>query len=180
MAGLVFRKNRYGLNSGAGETYTIKNSSTLTIGDVVDVAAGVVDLVGAGNPMYGRVEGFVTKGGRSLENSVSGEDYDGTYTAGGNGVGTYVASADNESDKYVKAVIRPFQRGDVYVALADATISTTGNSETAGGYFDLIAASDTLDESTFHETTVAQFFSWGTDPLLGGNYVLVEPKEVQI
>lgn len=179
MAGLEFRENRNGLNTVGSESKLIENSATLTIGDVVDLTSDVVNLVGAGNNMYGVVTGFVTKKGRPIENAVSGEDYDGTYTAGGIGTGTYVAAADNETDKQVKAVVRRFVPGDIYSVLADAAPGTTGTSDEAGGFFDLVAASDTVDESTFHVTTVAQFYSHGPDPVKGGNYVLVEAKETQ-
>jgi len=180
MAGLEYRGNRIGLNTGAGTTKLIESSKTLTKGDVVDLTSDVVDVVGAGNPMFGVVDGFVTKDGRPLQNAVSGTDYDGTYTAGGTGVETYVAAADNETDKQVKAVIRQFAPGDLWVALADAAIGTTGVSDEAGGYFDLVAGSDTLDESTYLTGTVCQFFSHGPDPVKGGNYVIVEAAEVQI
>lgn len=179
MAGLTFRENKYGLTTLVGESWVIENSQTLTIGDVVDLVNDAVALVGAGNEMYGVVLGFLAENGRPLENSVSGEDYDGTYTAGNVGTGTYVATSDNVTDKKVKALVRPFAPGDKYSVVANATLGTTGNSENAGGYFNLTAGSDTLDESTFSAGTTAQFFSYGQDPKLEGLYVIVEPYELQ-
>lgn len=180
MAGFEFKRNRFGLSTVPSESGLIGNSATLTIGDVVDVVGGIVTLAAAGNPMYGVVIGFESQKKQVLENSVSGVDYDGTYTAGGLGVGTYAATSDNQTDKKVRAIIRPFTPGDIWSAEADGTIGTTSTSDEAGGYFDIPAASDQLDEDTFSQTTVSQFFTHGPDSSKGGNWLLVEAREVQV
>jgi len=179
MAGFVFRKNKYGLNSVPSESEIIKGSETLTIGDVASLIDGLFLLASAGGEMYGIVQGFETYNGRPLENSLSGTDYDGTYTEGGVGTGTYVAAADNATDKRVRAIVRPFVPGDIYVGLADAALATTSTSDDAGGFFDCSSTLDGISESSFSQSTAAQWFSYGQDPVLAGRYVLVEAHETQ-
>ena len=176
MAGLEFKK--YGGADPKGEQLQeiIANSTTLTIGDIVRFVSGFVALAAAGNRMLGEVVGFCTNKGISLDSALSSE-FDGTYAPGGKGTGTYVSSGDNQTDKKVRAVIRPFIQGMIYTAPLDATIATTTGSDLRGYYADLIAASDQIDESTTG-TAVAQFELLGQDPEALGNNVLCSPVEL--
>jgi len=176
MAGLEFYK--YGGSAPKSELVqeVIVNSHTFTIGDVARYSSGFAALAAAGNKMLGLVEGFVTNGGVSLD-AANNSDYDGTYTPGGKGVGTYVASSDNQTDKKVKVVIRPFVQGMQLKAPLDDTIGTTTGSDLKGYYADLVAASDQLDESSAG-TAEAQFMLLGQDPVLLGNNVIVSPAEM--
>ena len=154
----------------------IANSTTLTIGDVVTFSSGFLALVGAGNKMLGVVEGFVTKDGVALDNALASQ-YDGTYTSGGLGVGTYVSSSDNQTDKQVKAVIRVFVPGMVLSSPLDGTIGATTGSDLKGYYTDVPASSDQLDENVTG-TGVAQFYLLGQDPNKLGNNVWCVPAEL--
>lgn len=176
MAGLEFKKY-----AGAAPKFEhiqeiIANSTTLTIGDVVRGVSGFVALAAAGNRMLGLVEGFVTDKGVSLDVAQS-SDFDGTFTTGGKGTGTYVSSGDNQTDKKIRAVIRPFVQGMVLTAPLDATIGTTTGSDLRWYTADLIAASDQLDESTAL-TTAGQFILLAQDPNVLGNNVLCSPAEM--
>lgn len=83
----------------------ITNSQTVTKGDVVKKSGGFISVVDANDtPVLGIVEGFVNSKGIDIENADT-STYDGTYTEGGIGVETYVASADNQTDKKVMAIV---------------------------------------------------------------------------
>ena len=158
------------------EREIIKNSSTLTMGDVVSWSSGFLDVTGATAKVFGLVEGFVTKDGVALDNALASE-YDGTWTTGGLGVGTYVSSSDNQTDKQVKVLIRLLVPGMVLTSPLDGTIGTTTGSDLKGYYADMVAASDQLDE-TSTTTSVSQFTLLGQDPNKLGNNVWCMPSEL--
>ena len=175
MAGMKFVKYEGAAPKNAHRDVIIKNSQTLTVGYVVKYDSGFSALVGATYRSLGLVEGFVTLKGTPLEAALSSE-YDGTYTTGSTGVGTYIATSDNQTDKKVMARVRLFQPGMVLSSPLDATINTTTGSGLSGYYMDVPASSDQLDEST-SLTTVGQFMGLGQDPVLGGNNVYCTPVE---
>jgi hypothetical protein len=83
----------------------IANSETVTIGDVVKKSGGFVAVCDANDtPVLGVVEGFVDTNGIDLANAPTA-NYDGTYTDGSVGTGTYVATSDNQTDKQVQAIV---------------------------------------------------------------------------
>ena len=135
------------------------NSTTIQVGDFVGYSSGRVQRAGAGNDIIGLCIGFVTPKGHTLERAISGDDFNGTYTAS---TQTYAAASDNVTVDKIKCVIQidPF---GVYSGPADATIGTTTGSDLPGYYSDIIGNSDQVDENTAL-TTVGQLFHFGPDP----------------
>ena len=71
---------------------------------------------------------------------------------------TYVASADNTTDKKIAGIVRP-GFGVRVSALLNAAKGTTAGSDMIGNYFDILTTdSRKLDESTV-STTAANFIS---------------------
>lgn len=104
MAGFYYRGNLKDEESARIQRI-IANSETVTVGDVVKNSSGYIAVCDANNtPVLGVVEGIVTEKGIPLDN-VSTDKYDGTYTSGGVGVGTYVATSDNVTDKKVSVIV---------------------------------------------------------------------------
>lgn len=184
MAGFILRnQGKFGPKIEAVDKTIILNSKTTTIGDLVHLEDGFVDIAAAGERLWGVVVGFEVGGsnatdgdGIGLENAKSGTDYDGTFTEGGIDVGKYVAISDNQTDKKVRAVIdvSPFA---VYSNTPDATIGTTTGSNLKGNYTDIIDE-DQVDEnnSTNAFTTIAQLLILGVDSLAttNGLYMIME------
>lgn len=175
MAGLEFKSYEGTDPKGAMRHEIIANSTTLTIGDVVRWVSGFIALSST-NRMLGIVEGFETDKGVSLDAALSSE-FDGTYTPGGKGTGTYVSSGDNQTDKKVRAVIRPFVHNMRLTAPLDATIATTTGSDLRGYFANLVSGSDQISESSTL-TTVLQFMLHGQDPDALGNNVIVSPVQL--
>lgn len=188
MAGFRYFKNAYGLPAQELEKVTINASATVKLGGLVRIdisgnptanRGAVCTPVAAGEPIYGLVEGIVTKDGIPLEASDT-STYDGTLTPGAWGAMSYAAAADNLTDKQVAALVRPLRLGDLLSNATDETFGTTTGSKTRFNF------TDTIDDVSIDEnnagnavTTVAQFIIWGTHPddtTLG----LYMPKELQI
>ena len=136
------------------EYWVIANSVTIKEGmpvkvlseQGVDIADAVTDKI------YGYCTGFRLKGGLPVSRGVSGTDYDGTYTASPSG-DTYVASADNETDKQVEAIICP-AKDVVCSALLSAAAGSTTGSDIVGTYFDILTTNALkIDESTASTTS---------------------------
>lgn len=150
----------------------ITNSATLKVGGLVKLASGFASAVTAGDAIYGVAVGFVgttdQNVGLPLDKLTSGVDYDGSYTAGGPGTGTYVAASDNQTDKKIAVRVR-IDQGMVMTNTPDATIGTTSGSNLKGGYTD-VADYLTVDENNNSAafTTKAQLFILGVGG--GHNY----------
>lgn len=162
----IYKKNK---NANGGRVlmeFKIADSKTITVGDAVKLATGLIDLVGANTPVAGIVVGFVKADGGLLTDNGAGGDF----------VDTYTTPASNT----VKAII-DVSIDSIYSIDADATLGTTTGSGLAGYNMDVVAGSDQLDEST-SVTTTAQFFSYGVDPdgTAADNSVLVSIQESQI
>ncbi len=162
----IFKKNG---NANGGRILveqTIADSKTITLGDAVKLASGKIDLAGAGGAVYGIVSGLRKADGSPLTENGAGGDFNDTYTTGSSN--TVVAVVDISKDS-------------LYSVVADDTLGTTTGSDLAGYNFDVVAASDTLDESTAAATT-AQFFSQGVDAdgEAPSNSVLVTIHESQV
>lgn len=179
MAGFKYHHNIAGLPVLPLETIIIANSVTVYRGGWVRIivsgnptagsqytGGGVVceDVAAAEATLYGVCEGFVTKDGESLK-TADPSKYDGTYTAGGLGVESYVSASDNLTDKQVCALVRPARSSDVWASTPDAAIGTTAGSYTRCNYTDLVD-SITVDENNAGNalTTVAQLMIWGKNP----------------
>ena len=164
MAGFTYKYNLFGLPPVTKDV-VINNSITVTIGDMVyGIDGNLLALAVAGSKILGVVTGIISSDGVPLDRLTAGTDYDGTYTAGGVNVGNYVASADNSTDKLIKArvLITP---GEVFSGTPDATIGTTTGSDSIGYVTDL-ADEDQVDENTAaaNTTNTAQLAILGLDP----------------
>lgn len=167
MAGLFYKGNVFGIVP-ARTSYVIANSATITKGGFVKFSdANFAAAVTAGDRISFFAEDFLVtdpqSGGEHPVAEAENSQYDGTYTAGGEGVGSYVATSDNQTDKKVR--VRGFwvSEGDRFASVPDATLGTTTGSDSAGYYTDL-ANAYTVDEDTA-ATTAAQLSIHGIDPL---------------
>lgn len=144
-------------------TLTIKNSTTVYKGSFGIFSSGFVSPATAGGRIALFIENLVTKNGYPLEEAESSE-YDGTFTAGAEGVSNYASSADNQTDKQIKILgFIPRPGIDIFSSAPDATIGTSTGSNLNGYYSDLVD-SISVDESSAHETTASQLTIHGVDP----------------
>lgn len=153
--GFYYEKNLLGNIGKILEPVVIKNSETISKGDMVKITpANGVELSGANSRILGVVDGFQDSDARPGERS---EDI--TYSAGVV-PDTFVADADNETVDKVKArvIVTPFA---IFSNEPDATIGTTTGSDKFGYNTDVVAASDQVDESDA-TTAAAQLFIYGT------------------
>jgi len=162
-----FKKSR---NPNGGRelvTLTFADSSTYTVGDSLKVdSSGYIDLSAGSTNVFGILVEIVKADGSPVTDNGAAGDY----------VGTYTTPASNTVQGIVDVSI-----DSVYSVPADATLGTTTGSDLAGYNMDVVAASDTLDESEA-VTTTAQFFSYGPDPdsSAPSNSVLVSIQESQL
>ncbi len=187
MAGFKWRGNEFGLPATALEAIVINTSVTVKWGGLVRIVTsasptannGVVcEDVATGESIYGLCEGFINKDGVALEIADS-STYDGTFTDGILGTKSYAASADNLTDKMVKALVRPLTYADILENTPDATPGTTTGSYTRYNFTDTVD-DVTVDESNASSdmTTVAQLIIWGRNPDNTSN-VFYKVKELQ-
>jgi len=161
-----FKKSR---NPNSGRElieFTLTDSGTYTEGDAMYLASGKLGLATASNNVFGILVALIKSDGSPLTDNGAGGDY----------VGTYTTPTSNTVKGKVDVSIN-----SVYSVPGDATLGTTTGSDLAGYNMDVIAASDTLDESSAL-TTTAQFFSYGQDPDTSApnNSVLVSIQESQL
>jgi len=136
------------------ESYIIKKSTTLAIGDAVqfDVTAGAAYLVGAASTttaVYGVVVGFkATPGGSSQQNLT----------------GTSLATtATNQTTEQYRAVVLPVRQSRLFLAdLSQTAGTTTGSGDP--GFFSMASTNGTLTETSWvtQTATALQFFSVGS------------------
>lgn len=153
MAGFKMRGHLLGAQNPILENLVIEGSETVTVGDAVQMTNGYVQVCDANERVYGIVVGIVTNKGIDLDNAPF-TDYDGTWTSSS---ATYVAAADNTSDKKVRAVVCP----DPYVLWyndADASLTAAMLKQ----HFSLIDE-DQIDGDT-NSGTVGEFQLWKLDP----------------
>jgi len=103
-SGFVPRGQVIGEQSPGAVSLIIANSATIYVGGAVTMSSGFVAAGTAGAKLIGICIGLVTDKGIPLDNATT-DDYDGTYTEGGFGVGNYAASSDNATDKKVRALV---------------------------------------------------------------------------
>ena|SRR3990167_5758917 len=105
MAGFEYRGQLNGAENPVVLDVVIANSSTVKVGDMLNLEAfssgGGVQRVAATEKVLGVCIGIVNKDGIDLDNADVAS-YDGTWTTS---TKTYVASADNKTDKLVKAML---------------------------------------------------------------------------
>lgn len=162
----IYKKNK---NANGGRSlmeFTLKVSTTFTVGDALKLASGALELSAGSANVAGILVGFVKADGSPLTDNGAGGDFVGTYTTA--------------SSTTVKGII-DVSTDSIYSVTADAALGTTTGSNLAGYNMDVVAGSDQLDESTSAATT-AQFFSYGPDPdgTAADNSVLVSIQESQI
>jgi len=164
--GFTPKGNLRGSTTGIKRDFIIGDMKTITVGDMVRLADGFIDLAAAGNPILGCVVGFRDANGLDLSNSRA--DYDGTWTES---TKTYVSAGDNSTDHKIRAIVEidPFT---IYSGQPDDAIAT---HHLAGEYGDLVAASDQVDADTVTNSQ-AQMFYLGLDPenTARGLYVIAE------
>ena len=159
--GFQFKYNLVGRTSGIQRSFTINNSATITVGDMVILSSGYIALAPANTPIMGCVVGLTDSDGIDLASSrkvLAGSGA--SYTAS---TRTVVAGSDNSTTDLLKAIIDvdPFS---VWSAAPDAAIGSTGASILTGSYCDLVAtAGDQPDESDA-SASQQQLFIWGLDP----------------
>ena len=144
----------------AREDVIIANSETITIGDVIVVSGGYATEGGAATLIFGVAEGFVDTKGIDLANAPT-SNYDGTYTDGGVGVGTYVATSDNQTDKKVavRVNVDPYA---LWKNTADEAIAITDQYQ----HFKCVAAGDQIDGNT-NSATIGSMQLWKFQPDIG-------------
>ena len=159
MAGFYY----YGQISGGSENPVtvdalIGNSETVTVGDCVKKDAGNVHVCDANDtPIFGVVVAIVSAKGIDLSNAPTA-DYDGTYTDGGVGIGTYVATSDNETDKKVMARVN-CDPMSLWKNTADSALSAAKVFQ----FFSLVDE-DQVDGDTNNETVgEVQLWKWQPD-----------------
>jgi len=158
--GFQFKYNLAGRTSGIQRNFTISNSATITVGDMVSLSSGYIALSGAGASIMGCVVGLVDKNGIDLANSRY-NFAQAAYTASTRTVVCGDANVTANTGDGVQAVvdIDPFS---VWSAETD-NASTDTQARLAGCYTDILAASDQADDDTA-ATTQCQLFIWGADP----------------
>lgn len=148
---------------------TLADSTNFTVGDAVaQNTDNRLALAGAGNKVAGIIVEMRKADGSPLTDNGAGGDY----------VNSYTTPASNT----VVAVI-DVSKNSIYSVPLDAARGTTSGSEDDFTNFDVVAASDVLDESTVQAAgSTAQFVVWGTDPdtLAPANSVLASIQESQL
>lgn len=154
MAGFEYRGQINGAENPVTIDLMIKNSATVKVGDAVYQDTNGVTRATSSTQILGIVAAIVDRNGIDLDNT-STDNYDGTWTSS---TQTYVASADNVTDKKVRAKII----ADPYALFyndADGNF-TAGTDE---GVLVKVADHDQIDEDTT-SATVGQMFIWKLDP----------------
>ena len=132
----------------------ITDSVVSVLQDSIKLASGFAALGTAGVAVFGHVISHERADGVGVETSGAAGSQSGSY------IGTYTASATNETVEKVVAVC-DISKSTLYSAEVDAAIGTTTGSNLLGYNIDLIDE-DTLDESSA-TTGTAQYFGWGVD-----------------
>ena len=155
--GFQFKYNLAGRTSGIQRAFIIGNSKTITVGDMVKLSTGYIDLAGAAAGIMGVVVGFWDKNGTDLL-STRLTMAQAVYTES---TRTVVTGNANTTGDQIRAVVDvdPFS---VWTGETD-NASTDAESRLAGCYTDIVAASDQADDDTA-ATTQGQLFIWGADP----------------
>jgi len=132
----------------------ITDSVVSVLQDSIKLASGFAALGTAGVAVFGHVISHERADGVGVETSGAAGSQSGSY------IGTYTASATNETVEKVVAVC-DISKSTLYSAEVDAAIGTTTGSNLLGYNMDL-TDEDTLDESSA-TTGTAQYFGWGVD-----------------
>ena len=142
--------------------FTLFNSMTITLGDLISVATNgtAVLMASASTSIAGVVHDIVDKNGNSIFGSIAVKT-----NATVSGQDTVVTASDNTTVDLV-AVLVDVSKLSIYSAEVTGTVGTTTNSNLPGGWIDSATTGDKVTE-TSHTRTVAtggHLKGWGTDP----------------
>lgn len=101
MAGFEYRGQLNGADNPVTLRCPIKNSATITVGDMVYNDGNGITPAVASTQILGVVAGIINNDGIDLDNA-STDTYDGTWTSS---TKTYVAASDNMTIKKVRALV---------------------------------------------------------------------------
>lgn len=154
MAGFEYRGQLNSSEAPVTLDVAIKNSATVKVGDAVYNDGNGATRATNSTSILGIVAGIVNANGIDLDNAPV-DTYDGTWTSS---TQTYVASADNMTDKKVrvKLIVDPMA---LFYNDADGNFTNPGDQ----GMFVKCADHDQIDEDTT-SATVGQFFIVKLDP----------------
>jgi len=169
------------------ELAPILNSVTVTVGDALklshasnyggaDAADAITDRI------YSICVGISDESGISLVNLTATTDYDGTYTNALSG-DTYVAAADNVTDKKIQAQMIPIGNHIIEATLSDGSGTaqergTTTGSDQIGYYLSVDTSDSTMLDETSASTSSEQFIIVKNHPI-DSTKVLVKAVEMQ-
>ena len=164
MAGFDFRRTEGGQTAGEIRPFIIANSQTSTIGDMVTLVSGFSTLALAGVRIVGCVVGFkkdlgngqIVPLGLDAAGIISGTR---SGNAGVVGSDTVAVASDNQTVDKVVAMVMVDPRAEYF---NDANGSLSGAD--IGKYFDIVAASDQIDQSTATNTYSAQMVCVKVNP----------------
>jgi hypothetical protein len=154
MAGFEYRGQLNGAQNPVILTVPIVGSGTVKVGDAVRNAPGATRITNTSANVLGIVVGIVDRFGIDLDNTDP-SNYDGTWTSSSK---TYVAAADNMTDKKVAAQVIADENALFY---NDADGDFTNPADNF--LFIKCADHDQIDEDTT-SATVGQFFVVKLDP----------------
>lgn len=143
-------KNNLTSETVVTDKYLIANSKTVSVGDAVELASGLVDLCDASSTaVLGIVVGFAKEDGTP----VTGQ----TDTTGN----TVVTASDNTTVGKIYAIVNTSKEAAYYGTL-DADAGTTTGSDVIGALFDF-ASETTLDESSVGAGGLMQVIGFDAD-----------------
>ena len=156
----------------------IDNSDAIRAYDAVKLLNGNLEAVAAGNSVFGIVISIHDKFGNALSPEKVSLSKEGTATIDDTTLPNAVTVAsDNETVDLVTARISLSIEAE-FLANANAAPGTTVASDKPGTYID-VTDQRILDESSATRTLTSggQFYGWGTDPAVSGNYILCSIHE---
>jgi len=156
--GFRYGKSLLGSQSPMALKIRAGDSKTLTIGDAVRVnTSGLIDLVGAGNPVLGVIQGLVDENGGNLL-ALGYTNNTGATLSGDDTVTT--ASDNSTRTHYIMAEVFIDPAGSLlYYNDSNGTLAQANLFQ----LFDVLAASDQIDQSSASDTS-GQFQLLVIDP----------------
>lgn len=134
--GFFYRKSLISSDEPTIFDFILNDDEPVRVGDAVDLNSGFAQVVDAGDPVLGVVQGIVDQNGLAINSADA--DIDGTV----NDDVSYTAAADNETDKKVRVqcIVSPFA---LFYNDADSTLTQAE----VGTFFDTTATGDQITSS---------------------------------
>lgn len=154
MAGFEYRGQLNGADNPVTLECPIKNSATVKVGDMVYNDGNGITRSTSSTLILGVVVGIVNDNGIDLDNAPT-DTYDGTWTSSSK---TYAASADNMTDKKVRAKVIADENA-LWYNDSDGDFTNPGDLH----LFTVLTDQDQVDESET-SATVGQVFVVKLDP----------------